>query len=71
MFGPDRQLYGAAEGEGDGGGGRSEGDLGDDAVEVLALQLGELELERARAARAVGACEGAGAPGRACVREGM
>ena len=44
----------------------SELDLLDDAVEVLALDLGELELERGRLARAVGACERAGAPRGAC-----
>lgn len=44
----------------------SELDLLDDAVEVLALDLGELELERGRLARAVGARERAGAPRGAC-----
>lgn len=44
-------------------------DLGDDTVEVLALQPRELELERAGLARAVRARVGAGTPRGACESE--
>ena len=47
---------------------RLERELADGVVEVLALDLGDLELERRRPARAVGAGEGARTPGGACVR---
>ena len=47
---------------------RLERELADGVVEVLALDLGDLELERRRPARAVGAGKGARTPGGACVR---
>lgn len=46
---------------------RLELDLGDALVERLALDVRELELERARLARAVGAGERARTPGGACI----